>query len=146
MSDHSEKWRRTRMPQNHGWWKQLKNSIYERDGRHCQVCRYPYGLTVDHIIPLAWGGTNSKDNLQILCKLCHGRKTRIERRWNQIMNQEESTGANIPEEGGQVVGGDNQPVETGESTTPTNEPVEATPEVDENADGETPIEAAESTL
>ena len=30
---------------------------------------------IDHILPLALGGTNEPDNLQILCKPCHRAKT-----------------------------------------------------------------------
>jgi 5-methylcytosine-specific restriction endonuclease McrA len=81
MSDHSERWKYQRMPLNHGWWKQIKNSIYERDGVQCRCCGSSRRLTVDHIIPLTWGGTNSLANLQLLCKLCHNKKTRRERAW-----------------------------------------------------------------
>ena len=30
---------------------------------------------IDHILPLALGGTNEPNNLQILCRPCHGAKT-----------------------------------------------------------------------
>jgi 5-methylcytosine-specific restriction protein A len=30
---------------------------------------------IDHIVPLALGGTNAADNLQILCRPCHRSKT-----------------------------------------------------------------------
>ena len=33
---------------------------------------------VDHIVPLADGGTDDEDNLQVLCKCCHGLKTEAE--------------------------------------------------------------------
>ena len=33
---------------------------------------------VDHITPLAKGGTDEDDNLQLLCLACHEKKTRIE--------------------------------------------------------------------
>ena len=33
---------------------------------------------VDHTLPLADGGTDDEDNLQVLCKCCHGIKTAIE--------------------------------------------------------------------
>lgn len=33
---------------------------------------------VDHIIPLARGGTNERSNLQSMCKRCHSRKTALE--------------------------------------------------------------------
>jgi len=48
------------------------------------ICADPFGLhgsrrvpgsQVDHIVPLANGGTNSDSNLQTLCARCHRRKT-----------------------------------------------------------------------
>lgn len=33
---------------------------------------------VDHIVPLADGGTDDEENLQVLCKCCHGLKTEAE--------------------------------------------------------------------
>ena len=40
----------------------------------------PPGYQVDHIQPLALGGTNGLSNLQALCVRCHARKTRGQRR------------------------------------------------------------------
>jgi 5-methylcytosine-specific restriction protein A len=40
----------------------------------CRHCSRP-GLDVDHIIPLASGGTNDRNNLQVLCHSCHSSKT-----------------------------------------------------------------------
>ena len=33
------------------------------------------GMFVDHTVPLRSGGSNSRDNLQLMCEACHGRKT-----------------------------------------------------------------------
>jgi hypothetical protein len=43
----------------------------------CKNCNniLDYTYEVDHIIPLYKGGTNHMDNLQALCRNCHGRKT-----------------------------------------------------------------------
>ena len=35
-------------------------------------------MQIDHIVPLATGGTNDSDNLQALCKKCHFDKTKTE--------------------------------------------------------------------
>jgi 5-methylcytosine-specific restriction endonuclease McrA len=54
------------------------------DGYARHVCRWgnkplPLGAAdVDHIVPLADGGTDDEDNLQVLCKCCHGLKTEAE--------------------------------------------------------------------
>ncbi len=49
----------------------------------CTACRKyvsdPSQIHIDHITPLAQGGAKyDPDNLQPLCKWCHGRKTRAE--------------------------------------------------------------------
>lgn len=45
----------------------------------CRECwvhgRVTEATQVDHIVPLAEGGTNDPDNLQSLCHSCHSRKT-----------------------------------------------------------------------
>lgn len=40
----------------------------------CLCCKRKKRLTVDHIIPLSRGGTNTIDNIQPLCWLCNRRK------------------------------------------------------------------------
>ena len=46
---------------------------------HCQSCQakiHPgQKWEIDHIIPLALGGPDSLENMQILCKICHKFKT-----------------------------------------------------------------------
>jgi len=50
----------------------------ERKGT-CQACHITIqagqAWDIDHIIPLALGGTNEPNNLQILCRPCHRAKT-----------------------------------------------------------------------
>ena len=48
--------------------------------RACGLPHHPRNLEVDHITPLGAGGTDTDDNLQILCKPCHAAKTRNEAR------------------------------------------------------------------
>ena len=44
----------------------------------CVLCEKRKGSQIDHIQPLALGGTNETENLQVLCKECHFEKTRAE--------------------------------------------------------------------
>jgi len=55
--------------------------LWKTKDHHCAECYKDVKATkfeIDHIRPLALGGTNEIDNLQILCKPCHIEKTRHE--------------------------------------------------------------------
>lgn len=56
-------------------WRQLREQILQRDGCTCAGCGC-YGDQVDHVD----GDSHNNDmrNLQTLCIVCHGRKTREE--------------------------------------------------------------------
>ena len=54
-----------------------KHMLYGRQEGHCAGCRvlFPFrNLTVDHVVPRAAGGTNHRDNLQLLCAACNSTK------------------------------------------------------------------------
>ena len=61
---------------------QERARILERDGGVCQLgytgCSF-YATEVDHIVPLASGGTSDPDNLQAVCESCHVIKTAAEK-------------------------------------------------------------------
>ena len=52
------------------------SDIFKMQKGKCGYCRSKLGKKyhVDHIMPLALNGSNSRDNLQILCVLCNLRK------------------------------------------------------------------------
>ncbi len=55
----------------------VREYILERDGFRCRSCgKAPpeVELQIDHIIPIAQGGSNDISNLQTLCKTCNRRK------------------------------------------------------------------------
>ena len=45
--------------------------------KHCSK-QLPAWFEVDHVIKLEYGGSNSIDNLEALCRDCHGKKTALE--------------------------------------------------------------------
>jgi len=61
------------------YWRTIRQFILERDNYLCQIClskgKYVMASEIDHIIPIANGGTNDPTNLRALCKSCHSRKT-----------------------------------------------------------------------
>jgi 5-methylcytosine-specific restriction enzyme A len=61
---------------------QERARILARDGGVCQL-GYPgctwHATEVDHIVPLASGGTADPDNLQAVCESCHVIKTAAEK-------------------------------------------------------------------
>jgi len=60
--------RRIPVPQDVRW------TVFMRDGYRCVACGSPLDLTIDHIHPVAWGGTNDPSNLRTLCRSCNSVK------------------------------------------------------------------------
>ena len=53
----------------------------------CAYCGATAGLTLDHIIPRVYGGSNEFSNLQLLCGPCHLAKSKKEvRHWHPAAN------------------------------------------------------------
>ena len=55
----------------------IKKLIASNQKWNCNICKNTLDHTyeVDHILPLFKGGSNKSDNLQALCRNCHGKKT-----------------------------------------------------------------------
>ena len=64
-------------------WQKLRQLVIRRDKGLCQEClRLGFvtaGSEVDHILSKAKGGADDLDNLQLLCKECHKKKTKEEK-------------------------------------------------------------------
>ena len=54
-----------------------KKMIASNQEWRCMYCKniLDYTYEIDHILPLFKGGTNNNNNLQALCRNCHGIKT-----------------------------------------------------------------------
>lgn len=48
--------------------------IFSRDNGQCRQCGTTDDIVFDHILPYYRGGTNTVDNLQLLCRLCNMEK------------------------------------------------------------------------
>ena len=57
-----------------------KKFVAAQQNWRCKKCQkqLPAWFEVDHVMKLEYGGSNSIDNLEALCRDCHGRKTAIE--------------------------------------------------------------------
>lgn len=53
----------------------LRKSIIKRDGGCCKICGTTQRLTVHHIDPICYGGSDNPSNLVTLCKECHNKIT-----------------------------------------------------------------------
>jgi|688.fasta_scaffold657080_2 5-methylcytosine-specific restriction endonuclease McrA len=64
------------------YWEATRKRILVRDNWQCRqcgrVCADRGEAQVDHIQRKSEGGDDSDSNLQVLCLLCHGRKSRNE--------------------------------------------------------------------
>ena len=71
---HSDIWHYHVIP----WWPTMRSVILERDDGKCAVCGHKnWDNEVDHIVPKATDPDMFwyEDNLHVLCKKCHYRKT-----------------------------------------------------------------------
>jgi len=61
-------------------WEEVRRKVLERDNYTCVICGKP-AEEVDHIVPVSLGGALfDMDNLQSLCKECHKKKTKEDRK------------------------------------------------------------------
>ncbi|WP_354411979.1 HNH endonuclease signature motif containing protein [Marinobacterium sp. MBR-111] len=60
-------------------WRRKRDRVLQRDKGLCQPCRRGGRVTpateVDHIKPVAEGGTDADSNLEAICTSCHRAKT-----------------------------------------------------------------------
>ena len=83
----------TKQPRQQLTKEERQQLLDEADGC-CASCKKEIkrAFDVDHIIPLAEGGSNDHENLQVLCKPCHFEKTQIEHEQGYIkLSQTESS-------------------------------------------------------
>lgn len=67
--ERAEASRRQRIPDD------VRVHVFERDEGRCQSCDSDEDLQYDHIIPVAKGGGNSAENIQLLCGNCNRQKS-----------------------------------------------------------------------
>lgn len=53
------------------YWSTTRSTVLRRDRRACRLCESRAGVEVDHIVPVALGGTGDLANLRTLCRACH---------------------------------------------------------------------------
>ena len=53
----------------------IRLEVWHRDQGQCTYCGDKTELEFDHIIPFSWGGSNSTENIQLLCKSCNRKKS-----------------------------------------------------------------------
>ena len=60
------------------------DALFDRQNGRCAICQHELGslidIDLDHKVRRSQGGTDTMDNLQLLCVGCHRRKTRHDRK------------------------------------------------------------------
>lgn len=71
---------RSRGPEQRAWERVIRPRALARDGFACVACGARERLEVDHVVPVARGGTWTLENAQTLCQDCHKEKSIEDRR------------------------------------------------------------------
>ncbi|WP_411292900.1 HNH endonuclease [Streptomyces sp. CBMA123] len=61
-------------------WSRIRLRVLYRDRKTCYLCQSTGANEVDHIVPVARGGTHDLTNLAAVCSACHRQKTQRESR------------------------------------------------------------------
>ena len=72
----------------------LRRFVRERAGNRCEYCLchqdYVFGiLQIDHVMPIAKGGSDTEDNLCLACELCNQHK------WTKTEHTDPQTGKSV---------------------------------------------------
>ena len=54
--------------------REVRRAVFERDNGRCVDCGSSFDIQYDHVIPVAFGGASTVQNLQILCAPCNQAK------------------------------------------------------------------------
>jgi len=70
-------WDRTkRQPGGNGWqWQRIRRAILARDGHTCRYC-HAIATQIDHVVPIARGGSDDPTNLVACCARCNEQRRR----------------------------------------------------------------------
>ena len=69
--------------------KEQRNEIKQQQNNKCNICKTELEkFHIDHILPLASGGSNDAENLQGICISCHNDKTKKEREITNYVNDD----------------------------------------------------------
>jgi hypothetical protein len=55
--------------------REIRQRVWQRYGGRCAECGSDQYLEFDHIIPVAKGGSNSEENVELLCRRCNSKKS-----------------------------------------------------------------------